>query len=107
MKQLIMGLGMVLSLSLTACGTYQQTVQVDDKAYLLVIGQADGSILTIDNDRPMEMGKDTKSFDLHGETATKIQVPVGMHTVKITRNGVLMVDRKFFVSNGTSFEVRL
>ena len=105
MKRLMIALGVVLSLA--GCGSYEQTVQVDDKAYLLVIGEADGSMLTIDNNRPLEIGKDTKSFNLNGEVATKIQVPIGSHTVKITKGGVLKVERRFFVTNGTSFEVRL
>lgn len=105
MKNLLFILGIMLAL--TACGSYQQTVQVDDKAYLLIIGEPGGNIVTIDNGKALELEKDTASFDLNGVTATKIEVSIGTHTVKITKNGELKVNRKFYVSTGNSFEVRL
>lgn len=105
MKKLFLVLGMVLALA--GCGTYEQTVQVDDKAYLLIIGDPAGGIATIDNGTPLTLGKDTVSFDLNGQTATKIEIPIGSHTIRITKNGELRVNRKFYVSTGNSFEVRL
>jgi len=91
----------------TGCGTYRESVQVDDKAYLLLIGEPDGNIVTIDDSKPIELGKDTTSFNLNGKTATKIEVSIGSHIVKVTKAGVLTVNRKFYVSTGTSFEVQL
>lgn len=91
----------------TACGTYSETVQVDDKAYLLLIGEPDGNMVTIDDGKPIVLGKETTSFYLNGKTATKIEVSIGSHTVKVTKAGVLTVNRKFYVSTGTSFEVQL
>lgn len=105
MKKLLVLIGTVLAL--TACGSFQQTVQVDDKAYLLIIGEPSGSIVTIDSSEPLELGKDTVSFDLNGQTATKIEISIGSHTVKITKNGNIKVNRKFYVSTGNSFEVKL
>lgn len=105
MKKLSLILGMFLAL--TACGSYQQTVQVQDKAYLLIIGDPSGSILTIDNGNPIKLGIDTSSFDLYGKTATKIQIQIGTHTVKIVKNGEIKVYRKFYISNGNSFEVEM
>ena len=105
MKKLLFIFGVMLALS--ACGTYQQTVQVDDKAYLLIIGEANGNVVTIDNGKPLELEKDTASFDLNGVTTTKIEIAIGTHTVKIIKNGELKVNRKFYVSTGNSFEVKL
>jgi len=105
MKILLIILGIMLTL--TACGMYQQTVQVDDKAYLLIIGDPSGNVVTIDNAKPIELEKDTVSFDLNGATATKIEITIGAHTVKIVKNGKLKVNRKFYVSTGNNFEVRL
>lgn len=105
MKKVLFIIG--LALTLIACGSFQQTTQVDDKAYLLIIGEPTGSIVTIDNGPPMELGKDTSSFELNGVTATKIEISIGTHTVKITKNGDIQVNRKFYVSTGNSFEVKL
>jgi len=105
MKKISLILGMILML--TACGSYQQTVQVQDKSYLLILGDPSGSILTIDNGKPIKLGVETTSFDLHGRTATKIQIQIGTHTVKIVKNGEVRVHRKFYISNGNSFEVEI
>ena len=75
MKKLSLILGIILTL--TGCGSFQQTVQINDKSYLLLIGEPAGNILTIDNGKPIKLGVDTSSFDLRGKTATKIQVEVG------------------------------
>jgi uncharacterized protein YcfL len=91
----------------TGCGSYKQTVQVDDKAYLLLIGETTGNVVIIDDGTPIDLRRDTKSYNLDGQTATKIEVPIGSHTLKVTRDGVLTVNRKFYVSTGTSFEVKL
>ncbi|NOR42349.1 MAG: hypothetical protein GQ572_03360 [Gammaproteobacteria bacterium] len=92
---------------LTSCGTYRQSVLVDDKAYLLLIGDPMNNVVTIDNNKPIDLAQETTSYDLNGKTATKIEVSIGSHTVKITKGGVLTVNRKFYVSTGTSFEVQL
>jgi len=105
MKKLLLLLA--IALTLVGCGTYQQTTQIDDSAYLLIIGDPSGSIVTIDNAKPLKLGEDTVSFDLNGKTATKIKLSTGTHTVKIMKNGKLKVNRKFYVSSGNSFEVRL
>lgn len=91
----------------TACGTYRQSVQVDDKSYLLLIGEPNGNVVTIDDGKPIDLGQETTSYDLNGKTATKIEVSIGSHTVKITKGSELTVNRKFYVSTGTSFEVQL
>ena len=105
MKNLLLIFGIFLTL--TACGSYQQTTQVQDKSYLLILGNPTGSVLTIDGGDPIKLGIDTSSYDLYGKTATKIQLKVGTHTIKITRNGVITVHRKFYVSNGNNFEVEI
>ncbi len=92
---------------LVGCGTYSQSVQVDDNAYLLLIGDPTGHIVTIDTGQPIKLSNETTSFNLNGKTATKIQVPTGTHSVKIIKDGVLVINRKFYVSTGTSFEVQL
>jgi len=103
----ILSMIVVALLIVTGCGTYRQVVQVDDKAYLLLIGDPKGNIIIIDDGKPIDLAQDTTSFNLNGKTATKIEVSIGSHTVKITKGGVLTVNRKFYVSTGISFEVQL
>lgn len=97
----------VLVFGIAGCGGYSQTVQVNQTAYLLLIGEPAGHVVTIDNGAPVDLAGDTRHFDLNGQKATKIEVPVGAHTLHITKNGTVTVHRKFYVSAGNSFEVRL
>ena len=96
-----------LIIFITGCGTYRQSVQVDDKAYLLLIGNPRNHIVTIDNDRPIRLDEETTSYNLNGKTATKIQVSIGTHTVTVEKDGKVIIKRKFYVSTGDSFEVQL
>jgi uncharacterized protein YcfL len=107
MKNVLILMGFLLSLALVGCGSYNQAVQVDDHAYLLLIGNPDGNIVVIDDGNPIDLEKDTTSFSLNGKQATKIQISIGKHTVKVTKSGALTVNRAFYVSTGTSFEVEL
>lgn len=105
MKKIFLIIGLAILLS--ACGSYQHTLQEQDKAYLLIIGDPNGVVVTIDDRASLELGKDTVSYDLNGQTATKIEISIGTHSVQISKNGNRIVHRNFFVSNGNSFEVRL
>jgi len=103
-KALLIIVGLLM---ITGCGKYSQTVQVSDDAYLLLMGDTTGYVLVIDNDSPVDLENDTTSFDLNGKTATKIKIVTGAHTIKITKNGNVTINRKFYVSTGNSFEVNL
>ncbi|MBT4860123.1 MAG: hypothetical protein HON46_04885 [Gammaproteobacteria bacterium] len=97
----------LLLLLSSGCGTYKQTVQVDDQAYLLLIGNPIGSIVTIDEGKPINLSQETVSYNINGQKATKIKISIGTHTVKVTKGGNITVKRNFYVSTGNSFEVQL
>lgn len=97
----------ILIVFVSGCGTYRQSVQVDDKAYLLLIGNPGGNVVTIDNNKPIRLAEETASYNLNGRTATKIQVSIGTHTVTVEKDGKVIIKRKFYVSTGDSFEVQL
>jgi hypothetical protein len=107
MKRILIVVASLLLLVLSGCGTYSQSVQVDDHAYLLLTGNPEGNVVVIDDGKPIDLSKETKSFVLNGQQATKIKIPIGKHTVKVAKNGVLMINRVFYVSSGNSFEVEL
>jgi len=100
-------LPVIVLLMITGCGKYSQTVQVPDNAYLLLIGIPDGHVVTLDNNKPIDLENETTSFGLNGKSAIKIQISTGTHSLKVTKNGVLTINRKFYVSTGSSFEVEL
>ena len=94
-------------LLLTACGSFHETVQKDDVAWLQMIGQPQGELLYIDDSSPLVLGKDTRSFDLNGKVATKISIGTGMHELRVVRGNSTVIHRKFYVSSGNVFEVNL
>ncbi len=100
-------LALFTSLLLTACGTYQANTQVDDSAYLQIMGEPNAEVVELDGQSIGTLGDQLKSFDLNGRTATKIQVPQGTHKIKIIRNGKAVIYREFYVSSGNVFEVSL
>ena len=123
-------LSFVFILGLFGCGTYSQSVQVDDNAYILLTGDNfNGKVLVLNDEQEVQlMDRVTPasgvanqqpqnnysnipgraiSFDLNGRNAVKIQIPAGKHNVKVYDNGSLIVNRDFYVSTQTSFEVAL
>lgn len=105
MKTLTLLVGIVFALA--GCGTYHEKRQIDDSAYLLLIGEPAGNVVTIDDNAPIDLSADTQQYHLNGSTATKIKISRGSHTLKIQKDGKLTVNRKFFVATGESFEVEL
>lgn len=109
MKHLL--ISFVLLFSLAGCGgSYQQSLQVADNGYLLIKGENfQGKTLIIDDDnaQQIDLAIDVNAFDLNGARAIKIRISAGTHNIKIVEAGKLIVDRNFYISTGTSFEVEL
>lgn len=102
-KILMMGLALLLS----ACSThFSTTTQVDDKAYLLLTGNTQGAMLTID-DQPQINLDESNHYTQGDERVIKFQMDVGSHQVEVQKNGQVLVKRKIYVTNGNTFEVRV
>lgn len=102
---LIIGMFM---LGLAGCGAYKETIQVDDQGYLLITGQNFiGKTLIIDDVQEIDLYNDVQPYDLNGQSAIKIRIPAGSHNVKIVESGTIIVNRKFYISTGTSMEIQL
>ncbi len=100
-------LAAIFIITLNGCGSYSSVNQTDDGTYLLLIGEPQSGLLTIDGGEPLALGSDTKSFNLNGQTVTKIAIRPGTHNILLQSNGQTTINRKFFVSEGNSFEVKL
>jgi len=97
----------LLSILLASCGSYQTTTQSDEIAYLQFIGDPQLETLTIDGKLSGTLGSDLESFDLNGNTATRIQILPGKHEFTLSKSGEVIMHRKIYVSGGNVFEVIL
>lgn len=109
MKKLFVFFAFMLGLAVSAgCSVHSQAVQVDDKAYLLITANHfQNKTLLINDKQEINLITQAGRFDLNGKTAVKVQIPAGKHNVKIIDKGSIIVNRNFYVSTGTSFEVAL
>ncbi|RVT43055.1 hypothetical protein EMM73_17795 [Rheinheimera sediminis] len=98
---------LVFSLLLSACSTgFTEVKQVDDKAYLQLSGNIQGTILVLDNTTTVHLDS-ADTFSLDGETVAKFDLSVGSHQIEISRGQQVLVKRKIYVTNGNVFEVRV
>lgn len=99
----------IVSLSLFSCGGKNFIVnQVEKHSYVLIKGESKKEQVIIDNGQPLVLGTDTKEYKLDdGVNASKLQINEGTHTIKIIRDGNVIIERKFYVTPGDSFEVNL
>lgn len=104
MKKLIMLAAVFL---LGACSTsYNSVKQLDDKAYILVTGNFDGSYLNIDKNTTINLDDSSvDSFKENGKEVVKFQVGAGTHTIVIKKDNSIIVNRKIYVTDGNTFEI--
>lgn len=99
----------IMSTFLFSCGGKNFIVnQVESHSYVLIKGDSKKEQVIIDNGQPLVLGADTKEYKLDdGVNASKLQINEGTHTIKIIRDGNVIIQRNFFVTPGNSFEVNL
>jgi len=97
----------LLPFLLTACGTYQSVTQSEEAAYIQFMGKPQLLELSIDGKASGNLRTDFESFNLNGETATRIQLTPGSHEIELRRDGNTIIHRKIYVSEGNIFEINL
>lgn len=96
----------ILATLLSACGSYQTTVQSEPATYIQFVGEAAGQSFSLNG---QDQGKLSalKSFNENGRELTRIEVPAGTHTLEVIDAGKTLIKRKIYVSEGNAFEVQL
>lgn len=85
--------------SLQACGYTEGTLQRSEKSYLQFTGNTAHISVQIDDRQP---------FTVAGSAAKSLyQVPPGKHSLKVYRDGRLVVDRILLLDNQTTMEVQI
>lgn len=94
-KLVVLLIGLCL---LVSCGYREGILQGSDGSYLTFKGNLEGVVARV---------SDLEPFTLTGENSKLYQVPPGKHTIKLYRNGQLIVDRVMFVQNQATLEVNV
>jgi hypothetical protein len=95
-------------LMLGCTSSYESVTQVDDtKAFVLLTGNFENASLQINTNSPITLADNIETFMLDGKKVAKFEVAAGTNTVKVFKNGTLVVYRKLYVTNGNSFEVNV
>ena len=97
----------IILAGLFSCGTYRQQTQVNESTYLQIIGEPKGETLILDNDVPIVLDDDIEISEINGQTVMKFRITKGKHTIKILRDGKIIVNRVFYISSGNVFELEL
>ena len=96
----------LITLTLSACGSYQQTIQVDDQSYIQLSGDPEGVEIIL-NGNNLGKVEDFDSYDLDGTKMTRFETTPGTHIIELTRSGETLIKRKIYVTEGNAFEVKL
>ena len=100
---------MFLMMLVVGCGSsYKASTQVAEGAFLQFSGNFWGTTLTVDNQSQVSLSKDSiESFEIEGKEVVRFPIDTGTHSIKVTRNGNVIVNRKIYVSNSNVFEVAI
>jgi hypothetical protein len=106
LKGLIFVLFSFLMLGCTS--SYESVTQVDDtKAFVLLTGNFEGASMQINTNTPITLADNIETFTLDGKEVAKFEVTSGTNTIKIYKDGALVVNRKLYITNGNSIEVNV
>lgn len=89
-----------ISMLIYACGYREGIIQKADKSFLMFNGSLKNVSVQID---------DAKPFILERTSSNKksYQISPGKHTLKVYRNGELLINRVLFLENQATMEVQI
>ncbi|MFV0347443.1 MAG: hypothetical protein ACK5JO_02570 [Halodesulfovibrio sp.] len=104
MKRILTAVLLTFILFAAGCGAHEGVVISAEEAWLSFTGDTRGAMLSLDGAdeiqlRPAGYAKDSSSKQKW------YQVAPGKHSVRITRNGAVVVDRVILVDKGQTREV--
>lgn len=98
MKKTFTILATAALLLFSGCG-YKEGVRTDaQKAYLYFTGPVDGAQVSIDNGT---------AFEIRPGPQNRYEIEPGKHTLRVVRDGNVVVDRVIFVGDGVAKEIEV
>ena len=109
MKKFKYFLSAFLMLFIVGCGSsYKASTQVAQGAFIQFSGNFWGTTVSLDNQSPVLISKDSiEAFEIDNQEVVRFPIETGTHSVKISRDGTVIVNRKIYVSNSNVFEVKV
>jgi len=98
------------SVLLGGCGYHEGVVVRDEMAYVQLVGDWTNVAVQIDNTEPTLLKYEPDPYDPQApprQPALKYAMATGKHTIKLYREGRLILDRVVFLSNQQTTEVRV
>lgn len=101
----------VLVFCISACGFKEGVVMHDKKSYLWFSGNSDGVSVMIDDQSPFDLSP-SYYVDSQGNKKSKTspvhyEVDPGKHTIKLTRNDKLILERTLLLGNHMTTEIEI
>lgn len=101
----------VLAFCMSACGFKEGVVMPDKKSYLWFAGKSDGVTMMIDDQPPFDLGSsyhvDSQGNNKSKATPVHFEVDPGTHTIKLMRNGQLILERTLLLGNHMATEIEI
>lgn len=102
---------LVLASCLSSCGYKEGVTISDNKSYLWFSGNSEGVTATIDDQSSFDLGR-SYHVDAQGNNKSKTrpvhyEVDPGKHTVKLMRDGQIILERTLLLGNRMTMEIEI
>lgn len=100
-----------VSLLAASCGLKTGIEQSAERSYLKFTGNVKGASVSIDEGAPFDLVRDTEYIEQQGEklqAKTRLfEIKPGKHSVIVSREGEVLVDRVFLIGNNQTKEIQV
>ncbi|RYV03835.1 hypothetical protein SOPP22_02150 [Shewanella sp. OPT22] len=99
----------ILMMLVVGCGSsYKASTQTAEGAFIQFSGNFWGTTVSVDNQTPVLISQDKiEAFEIDDKEVVRFPIETGTHSIKVSRDGTLIVNRKIYVSNSNVFEVKV
>lgn len=101
----------VLAFCISACGFKEGVVMPDKKSYLWFSGKSDGVAVIIDDQPPFDLSPsyyvDDQGNRKSKTTPVHYEIDPGRHTIKLVRDGQLILERTLLLGNRMTTEIEI
>ena len=104
-KFILMIILSIFIIPLSGCTTsYSSATQVEDSGFILLKGNFNDTTLYVD-DTEITIDLSVSQYMLDGKMVSKFPINVGVHSIKVARDGTTLVNKNVLLSNGQTVEI--